>query len=173
MKLLYHAFLFRKSSLRFIFERQKSLTFIEKLYQKCRISPANRIFAQKGLDFFRKRTRISFCRRALPVRPSRKTIFKYEEIFHMKLKNVAVTFAALVLAVSMTACGSSSSTAASTSEAASAQSETSASSAVAEENSASSEAASEAASSEAASEVSSEAASSEAASSEVASSTAA
>ena len=69
----------------------------------------------------------------------------------MKLKNVAVTVAALVLAVSMTACGSSSSTAASTSEAASAQSETSASSAVAEENSASSEAASsEAASSEAA-----------------------
>ena len=55
----------------------------------------------------------------------------------MKLKNVAVTVAALVLAVSMTACGSSSSTAASTSEAASAQSETSASSAVAEENSAS------------------------------------
>ena len=84
----------------------------------------------------------------------------------MKLKNVAVTVAALVLAVSMTACGSSSSTAASTSEAASAQSETSASSAVAEENSASSEAASEASSSEAASEVSSEAASSEAASSE-------
>ena len=68
----------------------------------------------------------------------------------MKLKNVCVTVAALVLAVSMTACGSSSSTAASTSEAASAQSETSASSAVAEENSASSEAASEAASSEAA-----------------------
>ena len=87
----------------------------------------------------------------------------------MKLKNVAVTVAALVLAVSMTACGSSSSTAASTSEAASAQSETSASSAVAEENSASSEAASEASSSEAASEVSSEAASSEAASSEAAS----
>ena len=38
----------------------------------------------------------------------------------MKLKNVAVTVAALVLAVSMTACGSSSSTAASTSTAASA-----------------------------------------------------
>ena len=38
----------------------------------------------------------------------------------MKLKNVCVTVAALVLAVSMTACGSSSSTAASTSEAASA-----------------------------------------------------
>ena len=34
----------------------------------------------------------------------------------MKLKNVAVTVAALVLAVSMTACGSSSSTAASTSD---------------------------------------------------------
>ena len=33
----------------------------------------------------------------------------------MKLKNVAITVAALVLAVSMTACGSSSSTAASTS----------------------------------------------------------
>ena len=31
MKLLYHAFPFRKSSLCFIFERQKSLTFIEKL----------------------------------------------------------------------------------------------------------------------------------------------
>ena len=72
----------------------------------------------------------------------------------MKLKNVAVTVAALVLAVSMTACGSSSSTAASTSEAASAaaQSEAASTSAVAEENSASSEAASsEAASSEAAS----------------------
>ena len=38
----------------------------------------------------------------------------------MKLKNVCVTVAALVLAVSLTACGSSSSTAASTSEAASA-----------------------------------------------------
>ena len=86
----------------------------------------------------------------------------------MKLKNVCVTVAALVLAVSMTACGSSSSTAASTSEAASAaaQSEAASTSAVAEENSASSEAASEASSSEAASEVSSEAASSEAASSE-------
>ena len=62
----------------------------------------------------------------------------------MKLKNVAVTVAALVLAVSMTACGSSSSTAASTSEAASAaaQSEAASTSAVAEENSASSEAAS-------------------------------
>ena len=59
----------------------------------------------------------------------------------MKLKNVAVTVAALVLAVSMTACGSSSSTAASTSEAASAaaQSEAASTSAVAEENSASSE----------------------------------
>ena len=31
MKLLYHAFLFRKSPECFIFERQKSLTFIEKL----------------------------------------------------------------------------------------------------------------------------------------------
>ena len=62
----------------------------------------------------------------------------------MKLKNVCVTVAALVLAVSMTACGSSSSTAASTSEAASAaaQSEAASTSAVAEENSASSEAAS-------------------------------
>ena len=72
----------------------------------------------------------------------------------MKLKNVCVTVAALVLAVSMTACGSSSSTAASTSEAASAaaQSEAASTSAVAEENSASSEAASEAASSEAAAE---------------------
>ena len=62
----------------------------------------------------------------------------------MKLKNVCVTVAALVLAVSMTACGSSSSTAASTSEAASAaaQSEAASTPAVAEENSASSEAAS-------------------------------
>ena len=70
----------------------------------------------------------------------------------MKLKNVAVTVAALVLAVSMTACGSSSSTAASTSEAASAaaQSEAASASSVASSAAASSEAASsEAASSEA------------------------
>ena len=126
--------------------------------------------SKKGLIFFENGLEYLLVER-LHLYSLPRNCFSKAEIFDMKLKNVCVTVAALVLAVSMTACGSSSSTAASTSEAASAaaQSEAASTSAVAEENSASSEAASEASSSE----VSSEAASSEAASSEVASSTAA
>ena len=108
---------------------------------------------EKGLIFFENGLEYLFAERFHLYSLPRNCFFKSKEIFDMKLKNVCVTVAALVLAVSMTACGSSSSTAASTSEAASAaaQSEAASTSAVAEENSASSEAASEAASSEAAS----------------------
>jgi len=96
------------------------------------------IFFENGLEYL-------FAERFHLYNLPRNYFFKSKEIFDMKLKNVCVTVAALVLAVSMTACGSSSSTAASTSEAASvaAQSEAASTSAVAEENSASSEAASE------------------------------
>ena len=119
---------------------------VESLWQIESLSKKGLIFFEKGLEYF-------FAERFHLYSLPRNCFFKSKEIFDMKLKNVCVTVAALVLAVSMTACGSSSSTAASTSEAASAaaQSEAASTAAVAEENSASSEAASEAASSEAAS----------------------